>query len=245
MCGLLEQVLQESVVTLSTGVRTHAKLALESADTMDLCFERDQWACKHCRVRLPEYMEVEHKEHCAACELDDMHTVCQFCHNLRHLVWASSRGKVKLIWFPSISQVFLHRLAWTVVLTTGKLIQDDMIDEAVADLMACINRREMVMAEVVGSSDPLTLFEALLTVRRLEGPDSFLKKVRFLDEFVRFWPTAAYHPGQAEIEPSAKVSVWKKGRFRDMSDQVRDSFRFNTNAFHHFPDTVTDSRESA
>lgn len=221
--GSLEQLLQIDPEEATFGSRYHAQLNSGSIAGIKECLRREKWTCQTCNVRIPEFMEVDHKIHKPVCEAHELTTICQFCHNLKHPIWASLRGRIRLVWLPKIPQIMVTRMAWSVFFSSYHTHIPNYF-QSVERIIERVDRREAILADHLGSSDAEGFFESLHTVRRFMDTQSFWQKIRELDGFVRFWPTAANASSLKMERPSTSLSYWSTGKFVDMSQQSNDYF---------------------
>lgn len=87
--------------------------------------ERDDYTCRGCNFRSPpartkkgdgpSYMDVHHLDHDHGNNaLDNLATMCPFCHQAFHIGYAGVSNGGILIWLPEISQADLNNLARTI-----------------------------------------------------------------------------------------------------------------------------------
>ena len=204
----------------SLGARAHSILAREQAAGMRECFRRDDWTCHRCGFRFAGFMEIDHTVSHDAGETGGLRTICQFCHNLRHPVWSDLRGRLRMIWAPSLPQEGLNRMAWLVMLASedrhGNCIDHELADAA-REIVAATRRRESIVASILGTSHPGGLFEALFAVKQLCAPGRRMAAIERIGRFVRFWPVAADRIHARPAEPSSSFSRWDRNRFTDIS----------------------------
>lgn len=223
MVGLLEGMLQISPDEASFGSRFHAQLNCDSVSGIREVFNRDDWTCQTCKVRIPDYMEVDHRIHKPFCHAHDLTKICQFCHNLKHPVWASLRGRLRLIWLPKIPQEMVTRMAWAVYFSSYHE-NIPLYDETTENILAAVGRREAILAELLGSSDPEGLFESLYIASRFRDTDRIVDKIRKIDEFLRIWPRAANGFYDHAARASASLSYWSEGKFIDLAEKSKMNF---------------------
>lgn len=168
-------------------------------------------------------MEIDHRVHKPACSVSELQMICPFCHNLKHPIWASLRGRLRIFWLPDIPQKMVNRMAWTVFFSTSRDALPEFHQSA-GRIIDRVNRREAILAFLLGSSDPEGFFESLLTARRFGEEYSFWKKVRMLDRFVRFWPKAVTGTDAKLDRPSASLSYWLEGNFIDLASAAKVQF---------------------
>lgn len=223
---MLTTILDEPWETLLFGARQHAMLAAQMSNAINHCFDRDDWTCHVCGIRLPDYMEVDHLRGHHVCPVDDIQTICQFCHNLRHLAWATNRGRLRMIWAPKSSQIPLNILAWQVLLASpnreGEVI-DEELAAAATGVSDIVKRRERILADIIGATPGKALFQVLLSLDHKLGKQAALKVARRLDGYLRFWPIAADRMLETSLTPAADFSHWRDGDFyRVSTDFITD-----------------------
>lgn len=204
---MLGRLTETSILTLSLGIRAHARLAEAQPDDVAAVFARDDWTCHVCTTRLPDFMEIDHMAGHRRSRQEDLRTICQFCHNLKHPIWAASRGRLLAIHAPDIAQRDLTRLAWATFrlreTSPGGIDLQTILDDVAV-------RADKLRANL-GTSEPTPLIEAALQLRRTgaEGVPALFERI---DAALRFWP--AELTSQASLLPdSARLSTWKVGGF--------------------------------
>ncbi len=220
---MLKSILRAPLETLVLGARSHAALAGQMADSVESCFERDDWTCHLCGIRLPGYMEVDHVNGHRPCSAEELRTICQFCHNLRHAVWAAGRGRLRILWAPSLRQRPLTVIAWAVLLASpgdSGDTADDELAQAAQGVAADVQRRERILADIIGAAHAGGLLESLFTLNRLRGGDALRNAVDSMDKYVRFWPAAAARASGISVSDSADFSCWRDGDFHSMSAEL-------------------------
>ncbi|MDE0113516.1 MAG: HNH endonuclease [Albidovulum sp.] len=224
---MFSEIAAESPCLLALGARKHAMLATAASESVCRCLARDDWTCHICGVRLPEFMEVDHVNGHDASNLENLRTICQFCHNLRHPVWSALRGRLRLIWAPGLEQAKIHRLAWLVFMASGFNGDEHacaMAEQASLRIAGCIDRRESAAVQVLGGSHVEAFFEALFAAKSMLDDDRFARLARTLDAHLRFWPVAADRVTRDGSRPSASVSCWREGGFADVSEELLTRF---------------------
>ena len=217
---MLDELLRMPADLASLGARMHSILAREQGGDMKECFRRDDWTCHRCGFRFAGFMEIDHTVSHDARKTGGLRTICQFCHNLRHPVWSDLRGRLRMIWAPSLPQESLNRMAWLTMLASedsrGNCIDHELADAA-REIVAATRRRESIVASILGTSHPGGLFEAMFAVRPLCAADRRMTAIERIGQFVRFWPVAADRIHSQPAEPSSSFSCWDGNRFTDIS----------------------------
>ena len=219
----LSEILATSPLTLRHGARFHSRLAMLQAEETARRLLRDDWRCHVCGIRIPECMEVDHVEAHVPCAAAKLKTICQFCHDLRHPVWAGNRGRLQTVWAPDVSQTTLTRIAWAVFLSSTP-DADAELQEAARDAAEAIARRESVLAAILGSAHAASLLEALRFCRNTSGAANGTNLARRLDSFVRFWPAAASRTVRRPEPCCSDLSRWDQDRFVRVANQAIAGF---------------------
>ena len=217
---MLAAMMQEPIERLTIGARTHAMLAWHCGEAFARRLEADDWTCHRCGFRLPDFMEIDHPDRHDTDVTDGLRTICQFCHNLRHPIWAALRGRLRLIWAPAMPQSELNRMAWLVMMSSEDhrgQVADDELQEASAAIIEAVGRRESMMSSIVGSANPGGLIDAIFTVRSLAERERYLRALHRVDEVARFWPIAACRSTTDLERPSMSLSRWDGNCFVDMA----------------------------
>lgn len=233
---MLKSILSTPLEKLQIGAREHALLAVKMPDSIDACFERDDWTCHVCGIRLPLYMEVDHINGHQPCSAEDLRTICQFCHNIQHAIWAANRKRLKVIWAPSSKQSILTILAWQLLLSAPtnniEIVDEDLVSIAKA-IAESARRRELILSDIIGASHAGGLLEALLSIKRLKSQNEFQEIVDRLDKYVRFWPSASYRIIDIHPEEHADFGHWREDGFHSLSDSLIEEFRKSTTSLNY------------
>ncbi len=128
-----------------------------------------------------------------------------------------------MVWLPQIPQFMVTRMAWGLFFSSRHENIPNYFQSA-ERIIERIDRREAILADLLGSSDAEGFFEALHTVRRFIDAKSFWQKIRELDGFARFWPTAVNASCSFTERSSTALSYWSEGKFIDMSQKSKDHY---------------------
>lgn len=217
---MLASIITSPINLLSLGSRAHAVLLAGDDKICGQVFERDGDTCRICGISAPGCMEIDHVKGHARCGPEGLAAICTFCHDLRHPLWSASRGRIKPIFAPELSQVDVTRLAWIVLAQRG----DPAVD--IAGLVAGVKARARRMEEVVGCSGAEPLFEAAFTAAKMMGPEKGREVMLKVDQSLRFWPTEVFTEKPDESLPSAaRMSSWSLGGFRIFAEDAAKAFR--------------------
>ena len=84
--------------------------------------ERDKHSCQYCGFRSLHWQEVHHmNDDHADNRLDNLVTICPFCHNCQHIGLAGSQKEAVLIYLPQIAQSDLHHIVRTALIAERAL----------------------------------------------------------------------------------------------------------------------------
>ncbi|MBL8637976.1 MAG: HNH endonuclease [Alphaproteobacteria bacterium] len=188
--------------------------------------DRDGNACQCCGFQSARYQEVHFiDQNRQNLRMDNLATVCVFCHQCFNLDLAATMRSGVLIWLPEISQVDLHHIARAVYV--ARISQGAMAESARVALDAFMGRREEVRRRIF-TDDPFvlaTVMRDFLTARhyadrvsRLEGIRLFpldRRLIREADlEFNQFPQILAYWRSKegpfGNFAPSQWTSLYKK-----------------------------------
>jgi len=219
---MLTDMMRRSVAELKLGVRPHAALLSGSEKISVEVFQRDKECCHVCGVRVPGFMEIDHRDGHKKSSAKSLKTICQFCHNLRHPIWAATRKRIIPIFAPDLNQADIHRLAWTLLAWRG--VSEGPVDHgSVAGLIDI--RRETFLKEF-GCESAESLFEAAYAVAgpKMLGGKGCLPVFRKMEQSLRFWPAELLYDYE-ELDPGSRLSVWDVGGFRCIADEAAEAIR--------------------
>lgn len=216
---MLELIARSSLKGLTLGVRDHAALLQQAGSACEEIFKAHNHSCHVCGTRVPDGLEIDHgSQHVLNAKPSDLKPICQFCHNLKHPLWAASRGRLVAIYAPDISQVDLHRLAWSMVL--WREVHPEAFETVQADLLARASR----LSELLDCESVEAMFEAALATVDTLGADRALKSLRKVDQVLRFIPSEVMldidQVGDTAIEQGSRLSTWTIGGYRKIARTV-------------------------
>ena len=214
---VFEYVVTSPLDQLKHGAREHAVLATEHRQVFSRCLLRDDWTCHRCKTRLPGFMELDHVKSHDIHQEQNLRTICQFCHNLRHPLWAALRGRIRAFWSPATGQDSINRIAWSVLSAErcGHKMPD--VQAAMHGFLEAIRHRELLLSDIIGSTHSEALFEAMLVSSRYMSSECSRHVARGLDQYIRFWPLAAERILEQPSRSSSTFSSWQGNRFVDMT----------------------------
>ncbi|HPJ82177.1 MAG: HNH endonuclease [Alphaproteobacteria bacterium] len=144
-------------------------------------FERDGYSCQCCGFQAQKYQEVHFlDQNPQNVTMDNMATVCIFCHQCFNLDLVCEMRSGVLIWLPEISQVDLHHIMRSVYV--ARISQGPMAEAARATLDALMARREEARNRI-DTDDPFVLATVLkdfLTSRYYADRENRLDGVRLM-----------------------------------------------------------------
>lgn len=224
---MLKDIHRRSMIEMKLGIRQHGALLAGQAGLVAKVFKRDRECCHVCGYRIPGHMEIDHVAgHRRGVTEGDLRTICQFCHNLRHPIWAASRSRMVPIHAPDLSQSDLHRLAWT--LLAWRDVENGPIDEGA--VTGAIDMRRSIFLERFGCQAADALLEAACGLPDLKTGAG--KKIggaavgilARVDQSLRFWPTELL-PMIEEFDAGCRVSTWGIGGFQVIAESAAEAIR--------------------
>ena len=219
---MLAEMMNRSIVTMNLRLVDHAALLTPQAKAVGEVFNRDKECCHVCGSKIPGMMEIDHLKGHRQCGKEDMATICQFCHNLEHPIWAAARKKFFPIYAPELSQIDVNRLAWTVLAWRESLREDLPFD--LAGLYASVGNRRTEIVRLLSCQSAASLFESAFILRDKVGSKAASKALLQLDQFVRFWPSEVIQDPSG-LPPSARLSTWSFGGFKPFPRMAAEAIR--------------------
>ena len=225
---LLERLVSSDILVSNLGIRDHAQIIGHDADLCRAIFEKHDHTCHVCGVKTLAGLEIDHTAGHSKSAKKGMKPICQFCHDLKHPLWAASRGRLVPIWGPDLNQTDLIRLSWALV--TWRDVHRSEYLEVRSDL---ITRKDMI-EEYIGWSDinialsdtetpheAEVLFEAAFAAVDAIGAELAKPALRKLDQVVRFIPHEVLRDTDDKaFQLSSRLSTWSIGGFRKISKVV-------------------------
>ncbi len=142
-------------------------------------FERDQNTCACCGFQSTKYQDVLFKNGTVTdIRMENMSTVCIFCHQCFNLDQINTMRSGVLIWLPEIDQAALHHLARAIYV--ARISQGPVANAARQALDVLLHRREEARRRL-GTDDPFilaTVMRDYLTSRHYSLRGSKLDGVR-------------------------------------------------------------------
>ncbi|WP_264772341.1 HNH endonuclease [Defluviimonas salinarum] len=216
--------MRSSLVTMNLRVLDHAALLVPQAADCAAVFARDKDRCHVCGFRVPGMMEIDHLKGHRKCGPEAMACICQFCHNLRHPLWAGARKRIVPVFAPDLTQEDLHRLAWVVL--AWRDAGEAPVD--VSGIRADIAARHDRLKEILGCIDAESLFEAAFSLRDMVGEKQAMETLMRVDQYLRFWP-AEVMPGHENLLKGSRLSTWSLGGYKVIAQMAARAIREDTN----------------
>jgi intracellular multiplication protein IcmJ len=156
--------------------------------------DRDNYTCRLCGFKANKWQEVHHvNDDHSDNRVDNLWTVCSYCHMCQHIGLAGRNEEAVLIWLPEISQSRLHHIIrtiqvahrWAETSTMARNVRTDMIKtaktiaEGSESLMSSLKERQAIAEEKLGTSDLSELANILLTM----SDEDYAKRGNFLNGF--------------------------------------------------------------
>lgn len=182
--------------------------------------DRDQFTCRFCDFRAPKYQEVHHfNDDHADNRLENLITTCTYCHMCQHIGLAGSNREAILIYRPEISQAQIHHLVRTAQVaerifdmmkaeeqprrSSANFRKAGEASEAATALMASLKASAEGARQILGTSEPSDLANALLLV-----PEEAYAKRRETLAGIRLLPLGVRMQG-SENQMAQMVDVWR------------------------------------
>lgn len=201
---MFQAVLSGNPRLLALSARDHALINAAMADAIATCFRDHDWTCHVCGIRLEGLMEVDHLQGHRPSRAADVAPICQFCHDLRHPVWAMSRKRAFPIHAPGIEQRSLTRFAWTLLSEMTRETGEDSFES----IMEAIGERETAAHDMLEGENMEAALEAILVLRDKIGLESVSRTCRELDAHIRFLPTC--------LRDGGPILRWTPAGFRPL-----------------------------
>ncbi len=146
--------------------------------------ERDGNTCRACGFKAMRWMEVHHlDDNHANNALDNLATLCPFCHMVQHIGFAGQNGEARLVWLPEVGQAELHHIVRAILVAEHEARRADgrqtfvkSMAEAAGTLRARLIAREAGAKERIGTSDPAVLGDILMRFARISGDNLYARR---------------------------------------------------------------------
>lgn len=210
---MLEQMVRSNLRSMTFSVRDHASLLKHNSALCESLFKSHDYCCHVCGVKVPDCLEVDHgSRHVPTEDISVLKPICQFCHNLKHPIWAASRGRLVAIHAPDISQVDLTRLSWAMV--AWREAYPDVFEKIRSDILL----RAKKFSDLMECNSAEGLFEAALAIVDEMGKEKALMTLKKVDQVLRFVPFEITVDiddiGDLSIDQASRLSTWTIGGFK-------------------------------
>jgi intracellular multiplication protein IcmJ len=143
--------------------------------------DRDDNVCQCCGFRAAKYQDVHFiDQNRQNLRMDNLATVCIFCHQCFNIDLASKMRSAVLIWLPEIDQASLHHIARAIYV--ARISQGPMAEAARVALDTLMSRREEARRRIQ-TDDPFvlaTVMRDFLTMRHYAERGTKLEGIRLL-----------------------------------------------------------------
>lgn len=198
---------------MTLSARDHALINGAMAPEIAACFRDKGWTCHICGLRLDGLMEIDHLSGHRPCSAADLAPICQFCHDLRHPIWAMSRKRAFPIFAPDLDQCALTRLCWA--LLTEMTRPEGR--EAFEEIGAALAERESAAFELLDGDNMESALEAILVIRDRTGHEAARKVAAELDAQLRYVPSC--------VRDGEPLRRWTPEGFREVpTDRLHAAF---------------------
>lgn len=201
---MFSNVLDANPRYLTLGARDHALINAPMGAEIAKSFKDRDWTCHVCGVRLEGLMEVDHIKGHKSSPSSDIAPICQFCHDLKHPVWAMARKRAFPVYAPGIDQTDLTRFAWTLL---SEMTKPDA-QESFEDLLGSISERESAAFEMLDGDNMEAALEAILVIQGRNGLEFARKVAGMLDAHLRYLPTC--------VRDGEPLQRWTPKGFREV-----------------------------
>ena len=154
-------------------------------DRIRQALHRHDWTCNVCGVRLPGLMEIDHLD--GPGPDGRIAPICQFCHDLKHPLWAAAEHRLAPVALQEMDQRTLTRLCWIML---SRSLHEEQGKERLQPIIRVLERRRVQAERALRTTHMTEAFERLFTVIDLVGPESANGIARRLDDCIRLMPAA-------------------------------------------------------
>ena len=199
---MFQAVLSGNPRQLTLSARDHALINASMPDAIAAALKAGDWTCHVCGVRLVGLMEADHLKGHRKCGPEGVSPICQFCHDLKHPMWAMARKRAFPIYAPDLPQTDLSRFSWTLLSEMTRDSGGEMFEA----LLETIGEREASAFEMIDGENMEAALEAVLVLRDRVGKDAALKTCKELDAHIRFLPSC--------VRDGEPIMRWTSSGFR-------------------------------
>jgi intracellular multiplication protein IcmJ len=143
--------------------------------------DRDDNVCQCCGFRAAKYQDVHFiDQNRQNLRMDNLATVCIFCHQCFNIDLASKMRSAVLIWLPEIDQASLHHIARAIYV--ARISQGPMAEAARVALDTLMSRREEARRRIQTDVPFVlaTVMRDFLTMRHYAERSAKLEGIRLL-----------------------------------------------------------------
>jgi len=189
---------------LNLGARDHALLNATMTTEIAAALKAGDWICHVCGVRLEGMMEIDHLKGHRRSAATELAPICQFCHDLKHPMWAMARKRAFPVYAPDLAQKDLSRMSWSLL---GEMTREEggAVFEAV---LGAIGERESAAFDLLQGENMESALEAVLVIRDREGMEKARRAAETLDEGLRYLPVC--------VRDGGPLTRWTPEGFRDV-----------------------------
>lgn len=209
---MLSEMLDTSLTILTLNALSHNTLNTRMIDDVVVCMAKNDWTCHVCGVKLYGMMEVDHLKGHNLAGKAAIAPICQFCHDRKHMLWAASRGKFRLMHAPDLTYEDISHLTWAKVSHTG---QEGFSFDA-KKMGRDLNARCSDASDMIGHDNVEAVLEALFALHDKVGYDEAKKKAAIIDTHIKLVPVAL-------TQENAVIQSWSDGGFRPASDMWKNN----------------------
>jgi hypothetical protein len=193
---------------LNLSARDHALINATMTAEIATALKSGDWTCHLCGIRLEGLMEIDHLRGHKRCGAKDVAPICQFCHDLKHPMWAMARKRAFAIYAPGTSQQDLTRMSWSLL---GEVTREEG-GSSFDGLMEAISERESYAFDLLQGENMESALEAILVIRDREGAERAKRVAQVLDEGLRYLPVC--------VRDGVPISRWTPEGFRPVPVDV-------------------------
>lgn len=164
--------------------------------------ERDNYTCQGCNFKSIKYQEIHpiNQQH-SDMDINNLVTLCPFCHQCYHLNTASYSNGGSLIWLPELSQVELHHLVRGIFIALTD--EKNPYYQIAKQLYLFLENRKSFIDNNFseGASNPALLGQVFLKMPKenYERRGEFLTNIKLLptkerfEQQIKYWKEKVYH----------------------------------------------------
>ena len=156
-------------------------------DRVRQALHRHDWTCNVCGVRLPGLMEIDHLDGHGPGPDGRIVPICQFCHDLKHPLWAAAEHRLAPVALKEMDQRTLTRLCWIML---SRSLHEEQGKERLQPVIHVLAQRRVQAESALRTTHMTEAFEGLFTVLDFVGTESANGTAGRLDDCVRLMPPA-------------------------------------------------------